>query len=147
MINKVLNEPVYDDDAVNKKYVDEQIEKVKENSVTKEDSEIKEDNVYSTEETIVGKWIDGKPIYRRVYNISLTFNGDTWKDSGITNTTIDVITYSCCFGYDIAYPNQLTKFGATMVSKNTNNKLTAYKGAAFELDCFSWNEIPDQAKL
>ena len=82
---------------------------------------------YSTEEVNTGKtWIDGKPIYRRVYNISLTFNGDTWKDSGITNTTIDVITYSCCFGYDIAYPNQLTKFGATMVSKNTNNKLMVW---------------------
>ena len=74
MINKVLNEPVYDDDAVNKKYVDEQIEKVKENSVTKEDSEIKEDNVYSTEETIVGKWIDGKPIYRKVVSIPLRDN-------------------------------------------------------------------------
>lgn len=25
------------------------------------------DNVYSTEETVVGKWVDGKPIYRRTY--------------------------------------------------------------------------------
>lgn len=25
-------------------------------------------NIYSTEETIIGKWIDGKPIYRKVFN-------------------------------------------------------------------------------
>lgn len=82
---------------------------------------------YSLEEVNTGKtWIDGKPIYKRVYNISLTFNSIVWKDSGITNTTIDVITNSCCFGYDRSLPNQLTKFAASIVSKNANNNLMVF---------------------
>lgn len=34
------------------------------------------ENVYSLEETVVGRWIDGKPIYRMVYeaNISVSYN-------------------------------------------------------------------------
>ena len=35
-------------------------------------------DVYSTNETVVGKWIDGKPIYRKVVILS--------SDEGITNT-------------------------------------------------------------
>ena len=36
---------------------------------------VNDDNLheYSTEEKIVGKWIDGKPIYEKVINISTTF--------------------------------------------------------------------------
>ena len=34
------------------------------------------ENVYSTEETVCGKWIDGKPIYRKV------ITGTLAKDSG-----------------------------------------------------------------
>lgn len=70
----ILKDPVYDSDAVNKRYVDGQIKKVKENSVTKENIVIKENNVYSTEETIIGQWIDGKPIYRKVVSIPLKDN-------------------------------------------------------------------------
>ena len=35
-------------------------------------------DVYSTNETVVGAWIDGKPIYRKVVILS--------SDEGITNT-------------------------------------------------------------
>lgn len=31
-------------------------------------NEVYQNNVYSTDETVVGKWIDGKPIYRKVIN-------------------------------------------------------------------------------
>lgn len=31
-------------------------------------NEVYQSNVYSTDETVVGKWIDGKPIYRKVIN-------------------------------------------------------------------------------
>lgn len=67
MINKVLSEPVYDDDAVNKKYVDNSIKNIKENQV------------YSTKEQVIGTWIDGKTLYRRTLyleNVLLPVNGD-----------------------------------------------------------------------
>lgn len=31
-------------------------------------------NVYSTEETVIGKWIDGKPIYRKVVDLTSGVN-------------------------------------------------------------------------
>lgn len=41
---------------------------------------------YSTDETVVGKWIDGKPIYQRTWDFSdspvMLSHGD-WVDSGI----------------------------------------------------------------
>lgn len=45
---------------------------------------------YSTEEQVIGTWIDGKPLYRKVINISSTHgNGD--YDLGLPDT-IDYIT-------------------------------------------------------
>ena len=32
---------------------------------------------YSTNETIIGKWVDGKPLYRRVFNATSPANVDT----------------------------------------------------------------------
>ena len=37
-------------------------------------------NVYSTEETICGTWIDGKPIYRKCFSGSWTVPSSTWSD-------------------------------------------------------------------
>jgi len=34
------------------------------------DYDITKGETYSTEETVIGTWIDGKPIYRKVYNIT-----------------------------------------------------------------------------
>lgn len=37
-------------------------------------------NVYSTEEIEIGKWIDGKPLYRKVYTLSaFTLERDSWS--------------------------------------------------------------------
>ena len=33
-------------------------------------NEVYQNNVYSTDETVVGKWIDGKTIYRKIFNYS-----------------------------------------------------------------------------
>lgn len=39
---------------------------------------------YSTDEQVVGTWIDGKPIYRRVYTgVTFTTSKDTWVDTNI----------------------------------------------------------------
>lgn len=37
-------------------------------------------NVYSTDETVVGTWIDGKPIYRKVFdNLDASLSSSGWK--------------------------------------------------------------------
>lgn len=35
-------------------------------TISKNIEELKESNIYSTEEKVIGKWIDGKPVYRKV---------------------------------------------------------------------------------
>ena len=54
-------------------------------------NEVYQNNVYSTDETVVGKWIDGKPIYRKVTVFSSVLN-DRDNDLGIQN--IDTIIES-----------------------------------------------------
>lgn len=42
---------------------------------------------YSTEEKVIGEWIDGKPIYRKVFEINQTING--WTSISLTISDID----------------------------------------------------------
>lgn len=45
--------------------------------------EVENPNVYSTEEKVIGEWINGKPIYRKVFNISPSaFGTGTATDGG-----------------------------------------------------------------
>ena len=54
-------------------------------------NDLYQNNVYSTDETVVGKWIDGKPIYRKV-TVFLSVPTSSEKDLGIQN--IDTIIES-----------------------------------------------------
>lgn len=46
-------------------------------------------NVYSTEEKVVGEWIDGKPLYRKVYvGMTASSGGVTNADSNFANKDI-----------------------------------------------------------
>lgn len=46
---------------------------------------------YSTTETRIGTWIDGKPLYRKVVQGSLTLSPQTWVDTDIVDSTIDLL--------------------------------------------------------
>ena len=47
------------------------------------------DEKYSTEEKIVGKWINNKPIYRKVITKTINVAADTLKSIDIANMTTD----------------------------------------------------------
>ncbi|PJJ30520.1 hypothetical protein H171_4126 [[Clostridium] celerecrescens 18A] len=48
------------------------------------------ENVYSTEETVCGKWIDGKPIYRKVISGTLAANsGNSIAFANVPELNID----------------------------------------------------------
>lgn len=53
--------------------------------------EIDDPNVYSTTEKRIGTWIDGKPLYRKVVQGSLTLSPQTWVDTDIVDSTIDLL--------------------------------------------------------
>lgn len=56
-------------DTANKSNLVEAINEVNANDINR--------SVYSTKEQIIGKWIDGKPIYRKIYNIGALPNSTT----------------------------------------------------------------------
>lgn len=81
---------------------------------------VNSDNIheYSTEEKVVGKWIDGKPIYERVFtNLNLSLNTSDWH---YTNVTIDNLKYIIdSFGIEDTICQFFNPFGAW----NNNNQL------------------------
>lgn len=49
----------------------------------------KHEDIYSTEEQVIGKWIDGKPLYRKVVNIGLLIpNTTTDYPTGLSSVNI-----------------------------------------------------------
>ena len=74
-------------------------------------ADLKDMNVYSTEEKIVGTWIDGKPIYRKCYKITLA--------TGLVpiDTIANVDTYLGCKGSYISTSNN--KLAIPWVGPNT----------------------------
>lgn len=101
---------------------------------------------YSMSEVNTGKkWIDGKLIYRRVYNINLTFSGQGWQDSRIEVANIDKIINSYCYGYDTSYNTQFVKFPSAGVNKATNNRLVVWSSnyGQFTQICIEYTKITD----
>lgn len=48
-------------------------------------------NVYSTDEKQIGTWIDGKPVYRKVYQLTTPSTENSWQAMGTTGVNIDTI--------------------------------------------------------
>ena len=64
---------------------------------------------YSTEEQVIGKWIDGRDLYQKTYDITgISINANTWYDYIIDNTGIDFVTkiegYRVSSGKTQTYP-------------------------------------------
>ena len=57
------------------------------------------DTDYSTDEKIVGTWIDGKPLYQRVV-IGTTGNSNSWSVIETLGTTCVIRTAKCYLTYD-----------------------------------------------
>lgn len=54
---------------------------------------IESEEIYSTEERMVGVWIDGKPLYKKsfILSTSLTVSHETFTDTGISIPNVDAI--------------------------------------------------------
>lgn len=47
---------------------------------------------YSTDETVIGTWIDGKPIYRKVYTgLNFSLVAGQWVNVGVTIPNVDIL--------------------------------------------------------
>ena len=64
-------------------------------------NELYQNNVYSTDETVVGKWHDGKPIYRKIYYYnSITFT----TGNHVLNIDLPNLDSVTGFKYSMWYP-------------------------------------------
>ena len=88
-----------------------------ENKVIKEYVDDKVLDVYSTTESIVGKWIDGKPIYRKVLEFTNVPTGVVQRNHGISNFD-KLINYS---GY---YYNSI--WGYNPIPAVTSDNISGY---------------------
>ena len=100
---------------------------------------------YSTEEVKTNKvWIDGKPIYRNVYDIDLTFSAEGWKDSGKIIADIDKIIDSRCYGYDSSYNTQYIKFPCAGVGKSSDKLMVwGYNHGRYTQICIEYTKTTD----
>lgn len=98
-------------------------------------NKIQEGNVYSTNEMEIGKWIDNKPVYRKVISTSLnlTSSGIHNLDIGLTNVdNLIKLDYKLISGI-----RQLTFNSAiNAIGIDTSNNLYIYTGVAWD------NNIP-----
>ena len=49
-------------------------------------------DIYSTNETVIGTWIDGKPLYRKSFNYTVT-TGDSIIVADLSSLNIDTVCY------------------------------------------------------
>lgn len=71
-------------------------------------------NNYSTDEIVIGKWIDGKPLYRKVFNITNPASSNT-NYVNISSMNIDTVTH--LYGY---YKTNAGTFGIPFHDSNDN---------------------------
>ena len=57
--------------------------------MSKVDEAVVESNIYSTTERVIGRWIDGKPIYRKVFNWTTSTGSSTHFEVPYLSTMVD----------------------------------------------------------
>lgn len=95
---------------------------------------------YSTSETKIGTWIDGKPLYRKVFQTYAATQVNTVMSVGsISNMNVDTIcnmkgyiyepTLGLCMNANFIYST--TEFGCLFVKKSTNEILNMVTNTAY----------------
>ena len=90
------------------------------------------DDKYSTDEIIVGTWVDGKPIYRKyVTSILFTQSQQSWINAlDISSYHIDTITH--CTFYSSGNQNQGLTPQSSLLTQINGNYLQVYSNIVFE---------------
>ena len=69
---------------------------------------------YSTEEKVVGTWIDGKPLYQKSFKQAINASGTSWVKAGVTIDNLDKL-----LGYTTLSANNYPSNSAiTAIRKN-----------------------------
>ncbi|MBP3463675.1 MAG: hypothetical protein J6K45_04255 [Clostridia bacterium] len=87
-----------------------------------------EDNAYSTEEQVVGTWVDGKPVYKKVYTTYIQQTDSNFRyliiDTDITKETIDLYGSLNIAGTLLTFPTPDIGYGIIGgINKNGSGQL------------------------
>lgn len=90
---------------------------------------------YSTDEQIVGTWIDGRPVYEKTFDFSNPSTGNTILNHGIENfdALVSVIgTFHRNDGYEepVPYPHNEVSFMVSLVDF-TSTQMTRVVGSVY----------------
>lgn len=55
-------------------------------------------DMYSADEKMIGQWIDGKPLYQKVLNVSISIQAQTWSEASSIDTS-GIETLVKCIGF------------------------------------------------
>ena len=90
---------------------------------------------YSTDEVVIGKWIDGRNLYRKVFNIgNISSNTSTAREHGIANFDRAIHLYgsarntesSSRFTLGLPYPENDGSPGVVMALQANNTSISIY---------------------
>lgn len=105
-------------------------------NINYEEELAKDSSTYSTEETIVGTWIDGKPIYRKVIDFGVLPNNTT-KTYNTGDLNIDTFTEPIrgtsesttgfCSGIPFVYTANVS-YGVSITYNKTTNQISVQTG-------------------
>jgi hypothetical protein len=77
-------------------------------------------NIYSTTEQIIGTWIDGRPIYRKVFDNSEKLYGTNMLNIDVSDLDIDVVINLDAYGTDGDSMGGTSKFTINGTTTNAN---------------------------
>lgn len=77
-------------------------------------------DIYSTNETVVGTWIDGKPIYRKTYSAESQLTSTIVLDSGLTTSNISQV-----ISFNFAWKNNSDEW-EPFLNRAATNKVAPY---------------------
>ena len=94
--------------------------------------------IYSTDEVVIGKWIDGRNLYRKVFNVGQLSSGySTAREHGITNFDRAIYLYgsarntesSSRFTLGLPYPENDGSPGVVMALQASSTNISIYHPA------------------
>ena len=94
--------------------------------------------IYSTDEVVIGKWIDGRNLYRKVFNVGQLSSGpSTAREHGITNFDRAIYLYgsarntesSSRFTLGLPYPENDGSSGVVMALQASSTNISIYHPA------------------
>ena len=111
------------------------------NDINTLETKVNSGHVYSTDEKVVGKWIDGRNVYEKTWKVDNVTVNNNWD---VTNTyfeNIAFVTSACLYDTD----SDSTRFVAVSARKVTSTSIRFYAGDSWtSIDTYTIQYVKTQ---